>query len=313
MAGPDLRRAFHEIGRTQYGLVARFQLLRSGFSDRTIDNRIGTLELVRMLPGVYSLGEPSITQELLWTASALAHPGSVISHRSASAVWGLEKAKGTIEVSRIHSQRLRTKDPEVPEANAPRLNRPLIHGPRGLLPEDIALCRGIPVTSVPRTILDAASTATLSQLDDLVDSAVARRLIDSLQLRALLDRTRGRRGGGKLRAVISDVLIPEGDLRSELELRGLKLLRDHPIPTPLTNQIVGGIEVDCIWPEYKLIVEWDGRRTHDNGRAFEQDRERDALLGLLGYRVLRLTWRMVTREPMETVAKIRGFLATPPN
>lgn len=304
----EFRRAFHEMSRAQYGLAARSQLIESGIGERTIDNRITTLELVRVLPGVYSIGEPVVTQDLHWMAATLAHRGCVISHRSATALWGLEEPKGTVEVSRVHSQRLRTRLADPGGPNPPRLPRPLIHGPRGLTDDDVGVCRGIPVTSVPRTILDAASTAPLRRLDNLIDEALVRRLVSEEELRGLLGRTRGRRGGANLRLAISDVLIPDGELRSVLELRMLKLCHDHSLPVPLTNQLIHGTEVDCLWPDAMLVVELDGRRTHETGGAFELDRERDARLVSLGYRVLRLTWRMVTRQPTETAQKVRDLL-----
>lgn len=40
----------------------------------------------------------------------------------------------------------------------------------------------------------------------------------------------------------------------------------------------------------------DGRRYHVGDEQFEADRERDALLAALGYRVLRFSYRQVVEE-----------------
>jgi hypothetical protein len=53
-----------------------------------------------------------------------------------------------------------------------------------------------------------------------------------------------------------------------------------------------------------LIVEVDGYAFHSNRAAFERDRRRDAELGALGYRVLRVTWRQIADEPEAVVATL---------
>jgi very-short-patch-repair endonuclease len=49
--------------------------------------------------------------------------------------------------------------------------------------------------------------------------------------------------------------------------------------------------VDFSWPDHWLIVETDGHRDHGTRAAFERDRERDAALRALGWRVVRITHR----------------------
>lgn len=46
----------------------------------------------------------------------------------------------------------------------------------------------------------------------------------------------------------------------------------------------------------RLVIEVDGRRHHDDPEAFERDRERDALLAIRGFRVLRFSYRQVTED-----------------
>jgi len=54
---------------------------------------------------------------------------------------------------------------------------------------------------------------------------------------------------------------------------------------------VAGLEVDAVWPQWRLVAELDGYAFHGTRAAFERDRERDARLQLAGYRVLRFTHR----------------------
>ena len=69
-----------------------------------------------------------------------------------------------------------------------------------------------------------------------------------------------------------------------------------------TNARPGRFEVDLLWPEQRLVVEVDGFAFHGTRAAFERDRRRDAELQALGYRVLRITWRQLTREPEAVIA-----------
>ena len=65
-----------------------------------------------------------------------------------------------------------------------------------------------------------------------------------------------------------------------------------------------GVHVDRA---YK-IVEADGYRFHRGSVAFEADRARDLELRTLGYTVLRLSHRQITREPGQVVAALRKSL-----
>jgi very-short-patch-repair endonuclease len=56
-------------------------------------------------------------------------------------------------------------------------------------------------------------------------------------------------------------------------------------------------------------VETDGRAAHGTRRAFEHDRRRDQQLMLAGWRVIRVTWRQLTREPEELARTVQALLA----
>ncbi len=69
-----------------------------------------------------------------------------------------------------------------------------------------------------------------------------------------------------------------------------------------------GYVVDAVWIAQRLIVEVDGFRFHGHRAAFERDRKRDAALLALGYRVIRVTWRQITEEPLAVVATLAQAL-----
>jgi very-short-patch-repair endonuclease len=54
----------------------------------------------------------------------------------------------------------------------------------------------------------------------------------------------------------------------------------------------------------------DGWESHGTRSAFEEDRARDARLKLLGYDVVRFTWRQVTSEGAAVARALRTLLAS---
>jgi very-short-patch-repair endonuclease len=67
--------------------------------------------------------------------------------------------------------------------------------------------------------------------------------------------------------------------------------------------------VDFVWRDQRLVVETDGWRSHGTRSSFEADRARDIELRLLGFDVVRLTYRQVTDEPAAVAAKVRTLLS----
>jgi very-short-patch-repair endonuclease len=178
---------------------------------------------------------------------------------------------------------------------------------RHLDPADVTEHRGIPTTSVARTLLDLAEVIPFTQLNRALEAAERQELLDMRSIEDLLARSNGRRGTGRLRRALAD--HHDADLRSDLEARFLDLCRDAGLPLPATNVLVEGFLVDAVWREQRLIVELDGYEFHRTRAAFERDRRRDGILVGSGYRVLRFTHLMVERDPDHVVAPLRSFLA----
>ena len=96
--------------------------------------------------------------------------------------------------------------------------------------------------------------------------------------------------------------------RSELEHRFLRLCRRHRIPAPEVNVRIGAFLVDFLWRDQRLVVETDGYRFHRGRLAFEADRARDVELKLLGYEIVRFTYRQVEGEAPRVARTIRKLL-----
>ncbi|HEU4657736.1 MAG TPA: type IV toxin-antitoxin system AbiEi family antitoxin domain-containing protein [Capillimicrobium sp.] len=284
------------IARRQRGVVARRQLLEAGVSAAAIDRLLANGRLVRLHRGVYAIGHAALPRDALWIAAVLAGgPGAVLSHRSAAAAWGLrEGAPRLVDVTVRGRAGLRQR---TLRAHTGRLH-----------PGDVTRLDGIPITTVPRTLLDLAEVETLHVLRRAVDRSMELRLFDLRAIHATLGRANGRRGVKPLRRVLDELVGRPSGSRQELEAAALDLIRAHRLPYPVVNTLLEGHEVDLLWRERRLVVELDSWTHHGTRPAFERDRRRDVDLQLAGYRVVRFTWRQVTEEPRWVATRIRALL-----
>jgi very-short-patch-repair endonuclease len=166
------------------------------------------------------------------------------------------------------------------------------------------------VTTVARTLLDLAEVVRIRELRRAVIRAEELRIFDLRAVDEVLARANGRRGTKALLAVLDDLVGRPGGSKEELEALALDLIRASGLRLPAVNTLVGDYEADLLWRDQRVVVELDSWKHHGTRAGFERDRRRDADLQLAGYRVLRLTWRQITREPDWAVARIRAFLGT---
>ncbi len=231
---------------------------------------------------MYAVGHRALTREGRWLAAVLAAgDDAVLSHATAAAAWDLRASEGVIHVT-------------VPgDPGRRRLAGVRIHRSRTLTPDQTTVHRGIPITTPARTIIDLSRTLTGRPLEQLVNRA--ERLVDFDELR---QATRSR----SLKAQLSRYTPTL--TRSELEEAFLRLCDDYGIQRPETNAIVEGFEVDFLWRDKRLIVEVDGYEHHRTPTAFETDRERDVILTLAQWRVMRFTWTQVHQRPAWVAAAV---------
>jgi very-short-patch-repair endonuclease len=292
---PDVKIA--ELAERQHSVVTRRQLTSAGISRHAIDHRLAVRRLRAVHSGVYAVGP--LRLEGIYLAAVLAcGDRALLSHRAAAALWDLRPApSGPVEIT-------------VPRRRTVRHRSGIaIHTTRCLEPEDVAEHCGIPCTSVARTLVDLAVIVTPRVLDRAIERSMVLRLYDHRAMMAALERANGRRGSGVLRRSIANLTAEPPNTRSELERRIFELTRDSGLPRPLVNIRVAGYEVDFCWPQQRVVVEADGRRTHDTPQAFERDRQRDLDLELAGFHVIRITWRQLIDRPEQIVATLRTRLA----
>jgi very-short-patch-repair endonuclease len=74
------------------------------------------------------------------------------------------------------------------------------------------------------------------------------------------------------------------------------------------NVRIGGYDADFVWPARRLAVEVNGWHSHHTRSAFEEDRARDLKLKLLGFEVVRFTWRQLTEDSAAVASALRELL-----
>jgi predicted transcriptional regulator of viral defense system len=293
--------ALARLAASQHGVVSRAQVVRLGIQGSAIERRVARGRLHRLHRGVFAVGLPHPARDgRLLAAVMAAGPGAAVSHVDAAAAWALmNPGLGAVHVTT--PRRSRTGPAGI-----------RLHRVRCLDDDEVTSIRGIPVTTVARTVIDLTDVLGTQRLARVLREADYLRLLDLSAVDGAMVRAHGRKRLANLEAAL-EIHRPTTVLRSELEHRFLALCRPAGVPEPELNVRirVGGrsYEVDCLWRRQRLVVELDGATAHETRRAFESDRERDAALVAAGFRSLRYTWRRVARQPEAVMREVRSALA----
>jgi very-short-patch-repair endonuclease len=284
-----VERAIARIAGGQDNVITREQLVAAGLGRGATARRLRAAWMQRMHRGVYLIGPAPPTPMARARAAAFAcAPNAVVSHRSAAELLGLLPAIG----GDVHVT--------VVGRNPHRQTRIRIHRVARVPRLDVTKMRGIPITSVARTICDLAATEPPREVEAAFQEALYRKIVTERPLAAIIAREPGRRGAGVIRGLIEDPRMT----RSEMERVLLGLIDAAQLPRPVTNVRVHGYLIDAYWPAERLAVEFDGRKAHGHLLAFDANRKRDQVLLAHGVRVMRVTGRHLRHEPLAVAVRI---------
>jgi hypothetical protein len=286
------------LAEAQYGVVSRAQLLTAGLGAGGVDFRLRVGRLHRLHRGVYAVGHRRVSREGRWVAAVLAcGDGAALSHTSAASLWGL---RGT-SAARVHVT--------VPTNGGIRHRDGIaVHRARALLPGEVTRHEEIRATSPARTLLDVAGMLRPGPLERAVEQSLVLRLFDLGALHRVLDAHPTRVGAATLAAIVARIADEPALTRSEAEALFLDLCDAYAIERPAVNSRVEDLTVDFVWRAERVVVEIDGHRYHGTRSAFERDRARDVRLTVAGYRVVRVTYRRLVRDPASVAAIVLRLL-----
>lgn len=284
-----MERRIGRIATAAHGVVTREELLGAGVTHEEIRQRLQNGALIREYRGVYRVGHRAPSLEASYLAAVKAcGKGAVLSGTAAAHLYGLIKGRAP-----------------APHVTAPTERRvPGIKARRSRSFESTTH-QGIPITTVPRTLVDLAATLPQRDLARACHEAGVKYRTTPAQVEAVLARRPRAKGARKLRKVL------RGEVHvtlSPLESRFLELLKEAGLPLPVTNRPAGTRRVDCRWPDHNLTVELDSYRYHQSRHAWEQDRRREREAHAREDDFRRYTHGDVFDDPQAMLRELRNLL-----
>lgn len=284
----------------QHGLIARWQALGVGITERQIKHLVQTGALIPVHPGVYRLRGVPFTQDLRWLAAVLAGgEGAVLSHQAASVVHGFELRRVRPVVT--------TPNARHPEVDGVTWHRTRRH-------HDTTVVRGIPVTTRARTMLDNAAVLPYEVFEPLLQHTVTSGLLRIEELLAILDRRGGRGVPGmtKVRAALTGGLVDE-DIQRRLELLIARIVQSANAPAPVRQHPVVGADgkryvLDSFWPDALVAVEGDGRRWHGDPEQARRTRARARAITATGIELYTYGWSEATETPAAVRTEVESVV-----
>ncbi|MCL2092394.1 MAG: hypothetical protein FWH11_14535 [Micrococcales bacterium] len=217
------------------------------------------------------------------------------SHESAALLWGLPLWRDATAVHLRQASR-----------SAQRQAQPVRRHISAVPDQHQAEVGGLPVTSLALTAVDCARA--LPPLDALVIADAALRAgADRTQIADLLDGLRGRNGTRTAAAVLA-AADPGAESAPETAVRYHLLVAGLPVPQTQVEVPTwrGTYWADLGYPQWQLLIEYDGRTKYDGDEWFREKRRQDAIMET-GDQVVRVTAEDL-RSPARIVTRVRRFL-----
>jgi very-short-patch-repair endonuclease len=278
-------REIARLASRSHGVVTRRDLLRAGITDAEIKHRLSFGALFPEHRGVYRVGHRAPSVEA-WYLAAVRACGerALLSDRAAAYIWGVVRGAAP--------------PPEVVAPTYRRVKGVVVH--RG--DRKGTRHRGIPITTVPQTLVDLAATLSTEDLARACHEAGVKHKTTPRQVKQVMGRTKG---AANLRAVLDGEQVT----LSTLERRFLQRLKEAGLPLPVTNRPAGTKRVDCRWPDRRLTVELDSYTFHNSRHSWEQDRQREREARARGDVFRRFTLTDVDDQPAPMLAELARLIA----
>lgn len=271
------------LGARQYGAVSLEQAVELGVSPVTLRRRATAEGWQRPFPGIFLLAGSADSALRTHSAAMLAVGGAVALARE-SAAW----LSGASDPAPHHVELI------IPATRrAPMLSGVKVIRSRTIDHTQVEAVRGLPVTTMARTIVDLAAVHDIDALRGLLIKARQRRKVGLDEVLLLLDRLGSAPGASRLRHVLGQLDVEVVD--SVLERLVRQLLRRHglvpyPAPYPLILDDGRTVHLDIAFPEYLIWIEVDGFSGHSKPEQLDVSDRRQNAICALGWSPIRVTW-----------------------
>ncbi len=293
----------------QHGVVTRRDLQRAGIDDQEIRTLVARGEWVRLRRGAYAsaavvaAADTVGRRHLIDCAAALltlGRPSAVLAGTSAAAVWGLPVRRDGLREVTLADPTQSARGRGVRMAMAP------------FPPGSRDVHRGLPVTSLARTVADCARFEEFEPALVIADAARWGDRLTADELAGVVAGMDGWRGAAGARRLLA---LTRAGVESPLETRTRLRLLGSGVPEPrlLITIRIGGrvIEADGWWDGAAVVMECDGRVKYQDpwgGRTAEEvhwaEKRRAEIATAAGVRF----WR-VADEDLRTDASWAASLA----
>jgi Transcriptional regulator, AbiEi antitoxin len=303
----DPDQAVSARARLQHGLITRAQARELGISDDAVDWRMKNGVWQRVHRGVLRLPGAPVTWQQNVMAACLAIPGATASHRAAAGLWEIPEVAIRPEITILEHSAIRLDGVDMHRAE--RLDR-----------RDRVWRGHIPVTSLPRTVIDLSSTLRPDQVEAVVRHVLAKRRVPLSVLHDRLEDlgTRGRRGAGVLAEMLLEQQGQKRHVDSGAQRRLEKLVteaaRHGRLPTPYFEypvQLSDGTwrYPDVGYPDHSTGVELYSYEHHATLAAFAKDLDRNLEFIEEDWLLIPITDVHVRNQPDRLVDLIARVLA----
>lgn len=282
MTRSGIEALFEHVAAERHGVISGALVRARGFSADTIKSAVRQGQLKRVANDTFVVaGAPESFRQ---TAAVASSSGGVCSHRCAAALYGLDGVPPHyVEIVTPTSHPVRRFSPSV-----------VVHRTNHLPDDHVVVRVGLPVTCVPRTLIDLAGVAGFPTFRRAAISAVDRNLVTPHKIAASIAccGRSGRPGTAAVRRLLQEMDWQKGMTDSDLEDKAVTLIERDGLPTPtrLFRVISEGRflgEVDLAYPEQKVAIEVDSYQHHSDRVAFVRDRARsNGLVARAGWSIL---------------------------
>lgn len=238
-------------------LFTRRALLAHGFDDGEIRGRRRRGELITLRRGAYAAALPERPEDRHAVQVRATVPqvsaDAAVSHLSAAVLHGLP----------VWGDPLRRVQMTRNRRSGARITADLHVHAAPLEPWELVVIDGITVTSVARTLVDAARQVGFEQAVVVADAALWRKIVSREELDLALAAAHGRPGVPAARRALG---FARWGSESVGESRSRVAMMRAGIPAPVLQWQVptasGLVHADFGWPRYRTFGEFDGREKY---------------------------------------------------
>ena len=269
-------------------MAERGELLRIGWG------YYATAELAELVP---RLDVGALLLSAAGAAAALG-PAAVVSHQTAALLHGLSLLGPPPKVLSITR----------PPGAGSRSGKPGIRIHCAALPaEHVGGRLAVPVTTVPRTVIDLARVLDFRAGLVVADSALQQKLTSKKELRQVIAACPRWPG---LRRAAQVVEFADGGAESPLESLARAVFAACGLPPPELQVEIRNPEfigrVDFLWRAFRTIAEVDGAGKYDNRQLAIRQLRRDKRLREAGYEVVHFDWTEINGDPEYVATALRA-------